>query len=73
MSTELDLLKRSATEIKTLRSQNQLMSARLEMFDKMMVLLHTEPNYPGMGASPDVVYEIERHIDRESQTTINAD
>lgn len=72
MSTELDLLQRSAMEIKTLRSQNQLMSARLEMFDKMMVLLHTEPNYPGMGASPDVVWEIQKYIDAQ-QPKVNAD
>lgn len=59
----LELLQRASNEIKNLRSQNQLMAARLGVFDDMMMLLKATPVYPGYGAmSPDVVYEIEKAI-----------
>lgn len=60
---ELELLQYAATEIKSLRRQNELMNARLEMFDNMMAVLHTTPasKYNG-GMSPDIVYEIDKYI-----------
>lgn len=61
---ELQLLERAANEIKSLRSQNQLMAARLGVFDDMMSMFKSAPVYPSYGLTlPDLVYEIKKHID----------
>lgn len=49
-------------EIKILRRQNELMNARLEMFDAMTQLLHTNPATKNCGMSPDVVQSIEMFL-----------
>lgn len=62
----LELLQRAKDEIKSLRSQNQLMAARLGVFDDMMMLLKAAPIYPSYGAMhPDVVYEIDKLIESD--------
>jgi hypothetical protein len=59
------LFEMASSEIKALRSQNQAMASRLEVFDKMMLLFTSAPAYPGYGmTSPDVVCELDRAIDR---------
>ncbi len=68
MKDEIDLLNQAAFEIKRLREQNSLMSARLEMFDKCMLLLHTEPKYPNRGFEEDLVWKIEKQIAVSLQT-----
>lgn len=66
--THLVLLEHASNEIKHLRRQNELMSARLGMFDDMMRLLHSNLNYDNSGMmSPDWVYEIDKYL--ESQKT----
>lgn len=62
MTSEQDLLQQSSEEIKSLRSQNNSMAARLDMFDKCMVLLHTAPAYQGQGMGEDLVYKIEKQL-----------
>lgn len=53
----------AVNEIESLRHQNQLMAARLEMFDKMFLLFNTTPAYQSNGAMhPDVVYELRKYI-----------
>lgn len=67
---ENQMLQEAAAEIKTLRSQNQLMRARLDMFDCMMTVLHTEPARRGDGLmSPDIVWQIEKHLEAEKTAT----
>lgn len=62
----LELLQRAKDEIKTLRSQNQLMAARLGVFDDMMMLLKAAPVYSSYGSMhPDVVYEIDKAIEAD--------
>ena len=62
----IGLLLSAKNEIVSLRSQNQLMAARLGVFDDMMMLLKTAPVYPGYGGmSPDIVYEIDKAIECE--------
>jgi len=56
------LLQRSANEIKALRNENQIMSARLGMFDNIMSLFNASKNQQGGMYAPDVVYEIEKEI-----------
>lgn len=67
MERYLQLLQEAAQEIKNLRSQNQLMSARLEMFDNMMAVLHTDVARKSQGMSPDLVWEIEKFIEGENK------
>ena len=60
---EKELLERALSEIKSLRNQNQLMSARLEMFDAVMSALHGQPARESGGMmAPDIAYEIEKHL-----------
>jgi len=68
MNTEIQLLQEASAEIKTLRRQNELMAARLEVFDTMMRLFHTSPNYGNNGMMhPDIVYQIDKHIESQKQ------
>lgn len=57
-----ELLQRASNEIKGLRSQNQLMAARLEVFDSMMLLFTSMPQRSGGMMSPDIVWEIDNAI-----------
>ena len=59
------LLKDAVSEIRMLRRQNEIMGARLNMFDDMMTLFRTPPLYPGPGMSPDLTYAIEKHLASE--------
>lgn len=67
---ETYLLRDASSEIKSLRRQNELMAARLEMFDTMMRLFHTTPNYgSGDTMEPGIVYQIDKYL--ESKTSPN--
>lgn len=64
MTTEQSLLQESVYEIKRLRKDNELMNARLTMFDSMMMMLHTTPAYKGQGmCAEDLVYKIEKQLE----------
>lgn len=57
------LMKRAAWEIESLRRDNDLKTARLEMFDAMMLLFKSQPMYKREGAEhPDVVYELKTFV-----------
>lgn len=60
------LLKKAVEEIRILRNRNEIQSARLDMFDSMMSVLHTDVARRSQGMSIDIVYEIEKHIEAES-------
>lgn len=62
MKEQNELLQRAANEIRQLRSQNQLMAARLDMFDSLMLLFRTEPNFERNGMGEDIVWQIEKTI-----------
>lgn len=63
MKSEKELLLESAAaEIKQLRHHNGLMSARLQMFDDVMLLFRTPPMYSTHGMTEDLVYRIEQHL-----------
>lgn len=74
MIREHELLKSAVSEIRVLRRENELMRARLDMFDSLMSLFNTPPNYRGQGMSPDLTWEIEKHIEKatfpEAEETI---
>lgn len=58
----ITLLDDAVTEIKRLRQQNELMQVRLDMFDNIMTLLHTDVARRGEGHSPDLLYDIEKFL-----------
>lgn len=61
-----ELLQRASNEIKCLRSQNQLMAARLDMFDSMMAIFNAQQmSRSGGMMSPDIVYELDKAIKAE--------
>lgn len=65
------LLFEAAQEIKQLRSQNQLMAARLGVFDSMMSVLNAQVPHSQMGMSEDLVWKIERHLNEQEQKAVN--
>lgn len=69
MNNPIDLLEKAAFEIKRLRTQNELMNARLDMFDKCMMLLRTNTHYQGTVGNEvwndDLIFSIEKYIDTE--------
>jgi len=71
MTDQDRLLQSALNEIRTLRSTNELQSARLEVFDNMMRMFHTLPNYGNSGMmSPDIVWEIQKHLDNQKKEPI---
>lgn len=71
MSKELELLKSATLEIKGLRSQNQIMKARMDMFDDCVALFSARVERGSMCMSPDLVWEIERHIESMTEPKTN--
>ena len=62
MQEELQLLKEATFEIKNLRRENELMRARLDMFDAMNAILHTQVAIRSQGMSLDLVWQIEKFV-----------
>lgn len=62
MKPELELLQRANSEIRILRNKNQLMAARLDMFDKCVLLLTANLSNTSQGRSPDITWEIDKFI-----------
>lgn len=60
-------LQTAANEIRYLRGQNQLMAARLDMFDKMHLMFTTVPQQQNMGMSEDVAWKIDKLIEADKQ------
>lgn len=66
---EKELLQSALNEIQSLRNQNQLMRARLDMFDAVMSALHGSPASEGSGMMhPDVAYEIQKFLRSVEET-----
>ena len=62
---EIELLERAKGEINGLRHKNEIMKARLDMFDSVMTIFHTEPQRTNQGISENIVFEIEKFIQAE--------
>lgn len=66
--TELQqILNDAKNEISRLRQRNYLMQARLDVFDQMMQVFNCQPPSQNTGISPDVVWQIERFIEKEAE------
>lgn len=67
MTTETQLLQEAVLEIKSLRKKNELMQARLDMFDTINAMLHTDIARQSLGMSPDLVWNIEKFLYSKNQ------
>lgn len=67
MTPEFELLRQASNEIKLLRGQNNLMAARLDTFDKCVLLLTANIQGSNQGMSPDLVWEIDKFIASENE------
>lgn len=71
MGTETaNLLEQAAHEIRSLRLTNEILGAKVEVFDSLMCLLHTKPAEHHQEASIDITYELDKRaleIKRESE------
>lgn len=65
-SEEICLLNEAVLEIKSLRRRNEIMSARLDMFDSINAMLHTRIAENSQGMSPDLCWKIERFVNQKS-------
>lgn len=72
MKQELDLLKSASAEIKSLRVANNLMSARLQMFDSIMAIFHAQSGNNVSGMSPDLVYAIDKFLEAQQSEKSNS-
>lgn len=59
---ELEVLEDASREIKMLRRQLELKSARLDMFDSINAMLHTDLATKQQGMSPDVCAQLDKFI-----------
>ncbi len=54
------LMENAAHEIRDLRRRNEVLAAKVEMIDLFSLVFRTRPDYPSVGAAPDVVWELEK-------------
>ena len=60
----IETLKEAQREITQLRRRNEILSAKVEVMDSFMCVLHTKPAEHLQGMSPDVVFQMEKHISK---------
>ncbi len=56
------LLSNAKFEIMQLRKKNEILGVKVGVFEDMMLLLKTQPNYERVGMSPDLVWELEKFV-----------
>ena len=64
MNELIQTLKDAQDEIRELRRRNEILSAKVEVMDSIMCVLHTKPAERLQGAGIDVVYEMQKHISK---------
>lgn len=70
---EKNMMETAVHEIRSLRRQNEILSAKVEVFDSIMQVLHTSPATRSQGMSPDIAWQMEKHLlaQREEPVTQN--
>lgn len=58
-----NLLADARFEIEQLRRRNEILSAKVEVFDSMMQMLHTRPAERPQACAPDVAFELQKLIE----------
>lgn len=70
---DINLLNEAAGEITRLRAQNQMQGARLQMFDDLMLVFRSAPNYPQSGMmAEDIVWKLNQAV-KEAQAPKGSD
>jgi|GEM_PF-2244309 len=64
MTPMKELLLNAKTEINTLRRDNEILRAKVEVMDLFAVVLHTAPARFSQGAAPDVAWALQKEIDK---------
>lgn len=63
MTTELiQTIKDAQHEINSLRRRNEVLSAKVEVMDSFMCVLHTRPAEHHQTLGIDVVFQLEKHV-----------
>ena len=62
MSELIETLKEAQREIQQLRRRNEILSAKVEVMDSFMCVLHTAPAQHTQAFAPDIVFGLEKHI-----------
>ncbi len=57
------LLQNAREEILSLRRENEILRAKVEMIDLFACILHTTPAHRSQGAAPDVAWALQKEID----------
>ena len=58
-----ELLANARQEILTLRRENEILRAKVEVMDLFACVLHTTPASRNQGAAPDVAWALQKKID----------
>ena len=64
MNPTIEILTEARHEILSLRRRNEILSAKVEVFDSLMCLLHTSPAQHLQGACVDVAWQLEKEEQR---------
>lgn len=67
MKDATQLIIDASFEIKRLRKENEIMRARLNMFDDMMILLNTKPFTENQCLSEDIGSQLEKYIEEKKK------
>lgn len=62
---EKSMMETAIHEIRSLRRTNEVLSAKVEVFDSMMQVLHTSPATRNQGMSPDIAWQMEKHLSEQ--------
>ena len=60
-----DLMTQAIDEIRTLRRENEILSAKVDVMDLFAMVLHTTPAHRSQGASVDIAWQMQKAIDAE--------
>jgi len=63
MSEIRHILNEARHEIIALRRRNEILGAKVEVFESMMCLLHTRPAEHNQPMSPDIAWQIEKAVE----------
>lgn len=72
MNPTIQILTEATHEIRSLRHQNEILRAKVEVMDLFACVLHTQPAQHVQGMSPDIAWQLEQEAARlaEADKTI---
>lgn len=67
---EQGMMETAIHEIRSLRRHNEILSAKVEVFESMMQVLHTSPATRSQGMSPDIAWQMEKHLASQKEAPL---